>query len=239
MQSPPRIATAGWSIASRYRDEFPPYGSHLERYARRLTAVEINSSFYKPHQLKTWQRWAQSTPASFRFAVKLPKAISHEAHLVECDALLDRFIAEVSGLGEKLGVLLLQLPPKFARDAGVFNAFATALRTRSDAPVALEPRHASWFTAEADAQLIELCVARVAADPARVPGAGEPGGWRGLSYYRWHGAPRMYYSDYDTAALEALREQLDAQRRQGIPTWCIFDNTAASAALGNALALAG
>jgi uncharacterized protein YecE (DUF72 family) len=239
MQSPPRIGTAGWSIASRYRDEFPPDGSHLERYARRLTAVEINSSFYKPHQLKTWQRWAASTPAGFRFAVKLPKAISHEARLVGCDALLDRFIAEVTGLGDRLGVLLLQMPPKFAWDAGVFNAFVTALRTRSDAPVALEPRHASWFTAEADAQLIELCVTRVAADPARVPGAGEPGGWRGLSYYRWHGAPRMYYSDYDTAALQALREQLDAQRRQGIPTWCIFDNTAASAALGNALALAG
>ena len=239
MKEPLRIGTAGWSIASRYRDELPDGGSHLERYARRLAAVEINSSFYKPHRLKTWQRWAASTPAGFRFSTKLPKAISHEAGLVGCGALLDRFMAEVSGLGDRLGVLLLQLPPKLARDAGVFEAFVADLRARSDVPVALEPRHASWFTAEADAQLIDLRIARVAADPAKITGADEPGGWRGLAYYRWHGAPRMYYSDYDAAALQALRTQLTEQRRHGIPTWCILDNTAASAALGNALALAG
>ena len=237
MEPPHRIGTAGWSIASDYRDQLPRDGTHLERYARQLDAVEINSSFYKPHQLKTWQRWAASTPAGFRFSVKLPKAISHEARLVGCDDLLDRFLAEISGLGDRLGVLLIQLPPKFEWDAGLFEAFMAALRARSDVTVALEPRHASWFTAEADARLIDLRVARVAADPARVPGAGEPGGWRGLSYYRWHGAPRMYYSAYDTAALQALGGRLDAERRRGIPIWCIFDNTAASAALGNALAL--
>lgn len=237
MGPPHRIGTAGWSIASRYRDQLPADGSHLERYARQLDAVEINSSFYKPHQLKTWQRWAASTPAGFRFSVKLPKSISHEARLVGCEDLLDRFITEVSGLGERLGVLLIQLPPKFEWDAGSFEAFMAELRTRSDVAVALEPRHASWFGAEANARLIDLRVARVAADPAKVPGAGEPGGWRGLSYYRWHGAPRMYYSDYDAAALQALGGRLDAERRRGIPTWCIFDNTAASAALGNALAL--
>lgn len=234
-----RIGTAGWSIASRYRDDFPSDGSHIERYARRLDAVEINSSFYKPHQFKTWQRWAASTPAGFRFSVKLPKAISHEALLVGCSTLLDRFMAEVAGLGDRLGVLLVQLPPKFEWDAAVFEAFMAELRARSDVSVALEPRHTSWFTAEADAQLSDLRVARVAADPAKIPGAGEPGGWRGLAYYRWHGAPRMYYSDYDAAALQALHARLGTQRRQGIPTWCIFDNTAASAALGNALTLVG
>jgi uncharacterized protein YecE (DUF72 family) len=234
-----RIGTAGWSITSRYRDDFPSDGSHLERYARRLDAVEINSSFYKPHQFKTWQRWAASTPAGFRFAVKLPKAISHEALLVGCNTLLDRFMAEVAGLGDRLGVLLVQLPPKFEWDAEIFDAFVAELRTRSDVPVALEPRHASWFTAEVDVQLTDLRIARVAADPAKIPGAGEPGGWRGLAYYRWHGAPRMYYSDYDAAALQALRARLGTQRRQGIPTWCIFDNTAAGAALGNALTLVG
>ena len=239
MKPPLRIGTAGWSIASRYRDEFPSDGSHLERYAERLNAVEINSSFYKPHKVETWQRWAASTPTGFRFAVKLPKSISHEAGLSGCDAQLDRFMAEVAGLSDRFGVLLIQLPPKFEWDAEAFEGFMAELRSRSDVPVALEPRHASWFTAEADAQLTDLRIARVAADPAKIPGADEPGGWRGLAYYRWHGAPRMYYSDYDAAALQTLHAQLAEQRRRGIPTWCIFDNTAASAALGNALALAG
>ena len=68
-------------------------------------------------------------------------------------------------------------------------------------------------------------------------GGGESGGWNGLAYFRWHGSPRIYYSDYDEAALATLSERLKAKRQQGIPTWCILDNTALGAALGNALTL--
>ena len=85
--------------------------------------------------------------------------------------------------------------------------------------------------------LVERCIARVAVDPAPVKGAGEPGGWNGIAYYRWHGSPRIYYSDYDDAALTALGKRLNARRQQDATTWCILDNTALGAALGNALAL--
>jgi len=236
--SPLWIGTAGWSVPSRYADEVPAGGSHLERYARCLNAVEINSSFYRPHQRKTYQRWAASVPAGFRFAVKVPKAMTHQQRLDDCGALLDRFAAEVAGLGDKLGVLLVQLPPKLKFEKRVADRFFRDLRQRSDAPVACEPRHASWFTPEINEWLAERCVARVAADPAPVTGAGEPGGWNGLAYYRWHGSPRIYYSDYDDAALAALGKRLDALRSRNVPTWCILDNTASGAALGNALALA-
>ena len=74
-------------------------------------------------------------------------------------------------------------------------------------------------------------------DPATVEGAVEPGGWTGLVYYRLHGSPRMYYSAYDGAALAALSGRLEASQARGIPSWCVFDNTAAGAALGNALEL--
>jgi uncharacterized protein YecE (DUF72 family) len=111
------------------------------------------------------------------------------------------------------------------------------LRQRIDAPVACEPRHASWFAPEISDWLAERRVARVAADPAPVRGGGEPGGWNGLAYFRWHGSPRIYYSDYDEAALAKLSERLAASRQKGIPAWCILDNTALGAALGNALAL--
>jgi uncharacterized protein YecE (DUF72 family) len=235
--SPLWIGTAGWSVPSRYAAQVPAGGSHLERYARRLNAVEINSSFYRPHQRKTYQRWAASVPAGFRFAVKLPKAMTHEQRLDDCGAPLDRFVAEVAGLGDKLGVLLVQLPPKLAFERRVANRFFRDLRQRSDAPVVCEPRHASWFTREINGWLAERGVARVAADPAPVTGAGEPGGWNGLAYYRWHGSPRIYYSDYDDAALAALGNRLDAQRGRNVPTWCILDNTALGAALGNALTL--
>ena len=235
--APLRIGTAGWSVPSQYAGELPLGGSHLERYARRFTAAEINSSFYKPHQRKTYERWAQSTPKGFRFSAKVPKTMTHEQHLAGCGRLLDGFAEEVSGLAEKLGVLLVQLPPKLVLEKRAAGNFFRALRKRIDVPVACEPRHASWFTPDANDWLAEREVARVAADPAPVPEGREPGGWNGLAYYRWHGSPRIYYSDYDAATLAQLRRQLDALTQRGIPAWCFLDNTASSAALGNALAL--
>jgi uncharacterized protein YecE (DUF72 family) len=234
---PVRIGTAGWSIPSLYNGKMPVGGSHLERYARRLSAVEINSSFYRPHQRKTYERWAQSTPKGFRFSVKVPKTMTHEQHLAGCGELLDAFAEEVSGLGGKLGVLLVQLPPKLVLEKRVASGFFRALRRRIDVPVVCEPRHASWFTPDANDWLAERRVARVAADPALLPGSGVPGGWAGLAYYRWHGSPRIYYSPYDDAALAALGKRLAAHCKRKVPAWCILDNTASGAALGNALAL--
>jgi uncharacterized protein YecE (DUF72 family) len=235
--SPLRVGTAGWSVPSRYADEAPPGGSHLERYARRLNVAEINTSFYRPHQRKTYERWAQSTPAGFRFSVKVPKTMTHEQRLADCGALLDQFVEEVTGLGGRLGVLLVQLPPKLALEKHVAGGFFRALRRRIEVPVVCEPRHASWFAANANGWLAERGIARVGADPAPVPEGSEPGGWDGLAYYRWHGSPRVYYSDYDATALAAFRKRLDSQIERSIPTWCIFDNTASGAELGNALAL--
>jgi uncharacterized protein YecE (DUF72 family) len=232
-----RIGTAGWNVPSLYLDRVPLGGSHLERYARHLNAVEINSSFYRPHRRATYQRWAQSVPGHFRFAVKVPKAVTHEAALADCGMLLDRFVDEVAGLGDKLGVLLVQLPPKSVLKKRVAGQFFRDLRARIDADVVLEPRHASWFAPDVDDWLAERGIARVAADPAPVAGAGKPGGWSKLAYYRWHGSPRIYYSDYDADALAALQRRLENDRARDITVWCIFDNTAAGAALGNALQL--
>ena len=226
------IGTAGWAIPAKYKYQFPAAGTHLERYAARLNAVEINSSFYRPHQRKTYERWAASVPDEFRFTVKVPRSITHEHRLTDYDGLLDRFAGEVRGLGEKLGVLLVQLPPNLAYDAKTSAHFFRHLK-KVGAAIACEPRHASWFTPQADAALKKLKVARVAADPPRAAGDGEPGGWRGFAYYRLHGSPKIYYSDYTRAALKRLAPKLSAQ------DWCMFDNTTGQAALGNALTLSG
>jgi uncharacterized protein YecE (DUF72 family) len=198
-----------------YLDQVPPGGSHLERYARYLDAAEINSSFYRSHRRTTYQRWAQCVPDDFRFAVKVPKAITHEAGLADCGALLDRFVDEVTGLDDKLAVLLVQLPPKSALEKRVANRFFRDLRARIDTDIVLEPRHASWFAPDVDDWLAKRRIARVAADPARIAGAGEPG----------------------AAALAALKRRLEDNRSHASSVWCIFDNTASGAALGNALTL--
>lgn len=232
-----RIGTAGWSIPSAVADRFPPPGTHLERYARCMNAVEINTSFYRPHRRQTWARWAASTPPGFRFSVKLPKQLTHEQRLSEPDVVLDRFATEAAGLGERLAVLLVQLPPNLGFDEPIAEAFFAAVRERFATLIALEPRHADWFTAEVDGWLADRGIARVAADPAKQSGAESPGGWRGLTYYRLHGSPRVYYSAYSADYLADMARALDLERAKA-PTWCVFDNTAGSAALGDALTVA-
>ena len=232
-----RIGTAGWSVPAAVADRFPPPGTHLQRYARGMNAVEVNTSFYRPHRRQTWERWAASTPPDFRFAVKVPRLLTHDQRLADPDVGLDRFTAEVSGLGERLGVLLVQLPPSLGFDAAMVDDFFKSVRQRLDAPVALEPRHRDWFSDEMDGWLAERRIARVAADPAPHVGADRPGGWRGLTYYRLHGAPRIYYSAYPPEVLAGMARTLEAERAAA-PTWCIFDNTAAFAALSDALTVA-
>lgn len=176
-------------------------------------------------------------PAGFRFAVKLPKAISHVRRLVDADDLLDAFASQIVGLGEKLAVVLVQLPPSFSFDADVAGAFFAALRQRVSAAIACEPRHASWFADDADTHLAGSGIARVAAHPVLAPGGERPGGWRGLHYHRLHGAPRVYHSSYDEAHLRELAWSLKAADEVDAARWCMFDNTASGAATADALAL--
>jgi uncharacterized protein YecE (DUF72 family) len=230
-----RIGTAGWTIPRRHAQHFPLEGSGLQRYAARFNAAEINSTFYRSHKPQTYARWADSVSEDFRFAVKMPKAITHERRLVDAEGALDMFVGEIAALGSKLGPLLIQLPPSFAFDAGIARAFMRQVRKRIVGPIACEPRHATWFDTDADEVLSQYRIARVAANPARVPEAAFPAGAGSLAYFRLHGSPRMYYSDYDAAFLEGLERKLSETKAE--QTWCVFDNTVSGAAAGNALAL--
>lgn len=232
------IGTASWSIPKEYAAGFPSDGSHLVRYAQRLAGVEINSSFYKPHQPKTYARWAASVPEHFRFAIKAPQEITHHRRLKGAEGVLEDFLDQTSQLGHKRGPLLFQLPPSLAFDATAARAFFTALRARHSGPVVWEPRHKTWFSAPVEGLLTDFAIARVAADPARVPEAAEPGGFGELVYYRWHGSPKMYYSDYSPAAIAELARRLSSHPVAS-EAWCIFDNTTMGHATGNALALHG
>jgi uncharacterized protein YecE (DUF72 family) len=117
----------------------------------------------------------------------------------------------------------------------VAESFFNLLRDQHPGDIVLEPRNATWFTAEADDFLQRFHIARAAADPARIPLAHCSGGDRQLLYCRLHGSPRMYYSPYPEPYLQSLAATIVQHPAKEI--WCIFDNTASGAALGNALAL--
>lgn len=232
------IGTAGWTVPRAAAGDFPETGSSLERYAARFACAEINSSFHRAHRAATWARWADSVPDTFRFAAKLSKEITHKAKLAAGEGEVAGAVDELRQLGPKLAVVLVQLPPSLAFDAALAETFFAALRRRWDGMVACEPRHPSWLDGGADALLDALRIARVAADPARAPGFAAPGGWRGLAYYRLHGSPVMYRSAYGEARLRPYARDLAVPREEGREAWCIFDNTASSAATGDALTLA-
>lgn len=232
-----RIGCAGWSIPAAQRSLFGEGETALERYATLFNAAEINSSFYRPHQVKTYDRWAQAVPRHFQFSVKIPKSITHEARLQGCGALLDQFISEVGGLGSKLGGLLVQLPPSLGFNARVASTFFAMVRRRTSAPIICEPRHRTWFATNAGLALKRYEISRAGADPAITGEAATPGSFARLRYWRWHGSPRMYYSSYGEDALAALANQVRGQLSKRVSAWVIFDNTAHGYATANAARL--
>ena len=235
-----RLGIAGWSIPSEHRHAFWPGGSVLERYASRFNCVEVNSSFYRPHQRKTYERWAATVPSGFRFSVKIPRTITHGQALRGVAAPLDRFIEECSGLGGKLGVVLIQLPGNLEFDARVVSTFFSMLRRRLPEAVHIvcEPRHPSWFTAGASGILERQGINRVGADPSPVLTDVSPSNFGSCRYWRLHGSPRIYYSRYDSETLARFAAQVRSLARR-MPAWMIFDNTAHGHAIPNALEFSG
>ena len=231
------VGVAGWTVPASTTGRFKPGGSHLERYASRFNAVEINSSFYRPHRRSTYERWAASVPDGFRFAVKLPKTITHERRLHDCRGLLERFADEVIGLGEKRGPILVQLPPSLGFERATGQRFLADARNILGGAIVCEPRHVSWFNKDADENLADEHVTRVVADPIVTPAGLQPGGWRHLTYFRLHGAPRIYWSNYSDAAIDRHAVLVRDLSTDGHVVWTIFDNTAAGCAAFNALAL--
>jgi uncharacterized protein YecE (DUF72 family) len=236
MQLECRVAIAGWSVRKEHGELFAAQGSHLQRYASRFAAVEINSSFYGSHKQETYERWAATVAENFRFAVKMPKRLTHEHCLEDTGSELTQFLRAISGLGVKLGCVLVQLPPGLAYDPRTVESFFTALRSRHRGPLVCEPRHPTWFTGAADARLEAHGVGRVAADPSCGDRGDTPGGSDRVSYFRLHGSPVMYHSSYTDAFLAELAQRIRILAARA-PVWCVFDNTARGAATLNAIDL--
>jgi uncharacterized protein YecE (DUF72 family) len=231
------VGTAGWALSKESGAAFPGGGTHLERYARVLSTVEVNSCFYRPHRAATYARWAASTPEAFRFTLKLPRDISHADDFVAAAREhLGEFVETSGELGAKFGCLLVQLPPGRAFEPEYVSAVAETLRGKVSCPIAVEPRHPTWFTGEGDACLDARGLARAAADPPRGPGNLDAAGSRRVAYFRLHGSPRIYYSAYGPERLAPWYERLRRSAGEADAVYCVFDNTAEGQATVDALA---
>ncbi len=157
------IGTSGFQYAEWKGNFYPedlPASKMLPFYARRFSTTEINYTFHRIPSPKTIGNWEQLTPEKFRFALKAPQKITHFAKLRDCADTLEYFCKVISGLGERLGPVLFQLPPNFKKDADVLSSF---LRELPSMRAAFEFRHDSWFDDDIfemlKARNIALCIA--------------------------------------------------------------------------------
>jgi len=236
------IGTAGWSIPTQLKNKFNSEGTHLVRYASTFNCVEINSSFYREHKHETYIKWAASVPENFRFSVKLSRHFTQVLRLNEPGPALGEVLRGISGLGEKWGCLLIQLPPSLDFNFQTAEYFLKNLREQCSRPIAWEPRHKSWSTPRALELLAEYKISKVFADPERCAlGQNQRVPMAGLRYLRLHGSPEIYKSRYSLEAIHQIRKTLLKPNAPGSEpiqqSWCIFDNTTYGFATENAMEL--
>jgi len=171
-------------------------------YAERLTTVEINNTFYRMPNAEMLGKWRDQVPDGFRFVIKAPQRITHQARLADCEDAVTHLWQACTALGDKLGPILFQLPPYFRKDVERLRAFAAALP--DDCRAVFEFRHQSWFDDEVYATLRQagcpLCVADT--DDDRQPPLVATADW---------GYLRLRRSGYDDGELAGWRDRIAAQ----------------------------
>jgi uncharacterized protein YecE (DUF72 family) len=146
---PVHIGTSGWQYRHWRGTFYParlPQAAWLEYYAERFRTVESNNAFYRLPEKRTFEVWAERTPDDFVMAVKVSRYLTHIKRLGEPKEPVERFVGRIGGLGEKLGPVLLQLPPTMRIDLDRLDRTLSLFPGRIR--VAVEPRHASWWVDE-------------------------------------------------------------------------------------------
>ena len=204
--SPPEpglyLGTSGWSYSDWEGTVYPngiPAASRLAEYVKDYATVEIDSTFYGTPRRSTVQRWREISPDGFLFAAKFPQEITHEKNLVACERETQSFVRTMEELGDRLGPLLLQLPPSFTVEGlGVLDGFLAGLP--EGFRYAVEVRHRSWLGSGLAGMLRERGAALVLVDHPKMPRMEEA--TADFSYVRWLGDRREFPSGHTHLAKE-------------------------------------
>ncbi len=236
---PLHVGTSGFDYPEWVGRIYPrrlPAGERLAFYATLFPAVELNSTFYRLPTRKQCERWAAQVPADFRFAVKASRYLTHVLRLRQPDEAVERMLERIEPLGDRLGPVLVQLPPDLPVDAGALDATLTAFDTSAPSAqqvrVALEPRHESWFVADVEAVLRDHGAALCRADRRgkRSP-EWRTADWR---YVRMHEGSAVPAGCYDSSDLAALATRLAEEGSITTADWVFFNNDGHACAPANA-----
>lgn len=231
------IGTSGWSYR-HWQDCFyrgTARKDWLKFYAERFSTVEINASFYRLQTPQTFRNWYEQTPPGFRFALKANRYLTHNKKLLDAAASISIEKNHATVLGEKLAVVLWQLPGGMKKDLLRLQRFVDTLGQWPQVPHAIEFRHASWFDDETLNCLLQAGIANCQSDAETWPI------WQqvcsDLVYVRLHGHTRTYASSYNTEELTAWADRIAEWLEQDKDVHVYFDNDAEGAAPINALTL--
>lgn len=226
------IGTSGWQYRDWNETFYPadlPAKEQLAYYAQKFSTVEINSTFYHSPRVTTCEKWYEQTPDNFVFTVKMFRGITHYGRLVmdeEHRQQLADFCTSVAALGNKLGMILVQLPPSLKKDLSLLEQFVEAVRTEEQRlgvtlPLTLEVRNDSWFDDETVDCLNRLAVGWVINDsPNRWPSAQFV--TANKMYLRFHGSKVLYKSSYTDEELKTWAGFIASQSVTDV--WVYFNN---------------
>jgi uncharacterized protein YecE (DUF72 family) len=215
------VGTSGFSYKAWKGSFYPedlPAGRFLEHYATRLPTVEINNSFYRFPSEGALAGWSEKTPPGFRFAVKANQRITHRMRLRQVEEVTANFVQRCRILGERLGPILVQLPPNLKRDDALLEDFLACLP--NEARYAMEFRHESWFHDAVFGRLASAGVALVVSDDEKLGTPREA--TADLVYVR------LRRDGYDEAALEDLGAWFAEQTADGRDVYAYLKHKAAS-----------
>ena len=217
-----RIGTSGWQYRHWIGSFYPaglPQERWLERYVREFDTVELNNSFYRLPQPAVFAHWGRRVPARFRFAVKASRYLTHVRRLNEPDEPLERLWTSARRLGERLGPVLYQLPPRWHPNPERLRAFLEAV---PDADQAIEFRDRSWYRADVFELMTEADVALCLHDMAGSSSPIAPVG--PFVYVRFHGSGERYGGRYTSQRLSAWADRMAEWAGAGVPVWAYFNN---------------
>lgn len=231
-----RIGCSGW-IYRHWRGLFYPETLPVKRwfahYAESFDTVEINNSFYRLPKPETFDAWREQAPPGFCYAVKANRFLTQAKKLKDCEEPLERMMASFRHLGDRLGPILYQLPPRFKLNLDRLESF---LRLVPGATTAVfEFREPSWYSDEVMALLDRhgagICV-------HDMPGSVSPRIATGpVAYVRFHGAESKYWGRYPDDRLRDWADWIAAEARGGRPVWAYFNNDPEAQAIDDALTL--
>lgn len=233
------VGTSGWQYRDWRASFYPPgvaQNGWLRHLAARFATVELNSSFYRLPERDQFERWRESTPDDFVFAVKMSRYLTHVRRLRDPEEPVRRFFDRAEGLGEKLGPVLLQLPPNLAVDVG--RLADTLDRFPAGVRVAVEPRDDSWFSDDGLRGLLEargaaLCLAD---SPRRSTPVWRTAGWGFVRFHEGRATPHPCYGE---RALATWAERIASLWDARADVFCYFNNDTRACAVRDAVTFAG